>query len=691
MSENDRTREDLVEEVHRLRARVATLERLVDPPDNADPEIETVSQALERLGNSEERFRQLAESLDLAFWIVQIEPERILYVSPAFEAIWGHTPQQLYDNPRLWSDAIHTEDRPSVIQAWEPCLSGQEPAFLQLYRVIRPDGEVRWVEDSGYVLLDETGRAYRMVGNAKDVTDQVRVSRALRESEERFRQLADTLPTGLVVHAGGTIVYANRTAAQVANCALPSDLYGRNVFSFVHPDSLEVTQARIAAIYAKAADADWIESRFQRADGSPLPVEVAAARIDWRGEPAGLVIFNDITQRKRLDAEQRQLEWRMLEAQRTESMAVLAGGVAHDFNNLLVGMLGNADLAMLELPPGAPARARIEGIELAARRAAELARQMLAYSGKGRFVVGELDLHELARETSQLLGATITRKAALEYRFIERLPLVHGDATQIRQVLMNLMTNAAEAIQDAGSTITLETGVFHHSGGHLEDTWPAAELEPGHYALVAVEDTGVGMDEATRRRIFDPFFTTKFTGRGLGLAAVLGIIKGHRGAIRVHSAPGRGSRFELLLPALMESLTPDADEPSAADLPVQHGARTVLIVDDEETVRTVSGAMLEQAGYQIITAASGQEAVDLITTGAEMIDVVLLDLSMPGMDGQACFELLRAIQPELQVVLSSGYNEQDVVERFAPSTLAGFIQKPYRARELVAAIAKVFD
>ena len=508
-----------------------------------------------------------------------------------------------------------------------------------------------------------------------------------RESEERFRRLAETLPTGLAVHTRGRIVFANRAAADVAGCE-PDDLLGRDVFAFVHPSSVEVTQARIAAIYAKSADAAWIESTFQRADGSPFPVEVASSRIDWLGQPAGLVIFNDVSVRKQSDEEQRQLERRMLEAQRMESLAVLAGGVAHDFNNLLVGILGNADLALMELSPESPARARIEGIELASRRAADLARQMLAYSGKGRFVVDRMDLHTLLKEISHLLEATITRRAVVKYSFADLLPPVRGDATQIRQVLMNLMTNAAEAIEDNTGIITVGTALVDHRGDQRFDAWPAGYLEPGHYAVVSVSDTGAGMDEATRRRIFDPFFTTKFTGRGLGLAAVLGIIKGHGGAIRVQSQPGRGSRFEVLLPAMMDELTrADPDLAEAPPLAERHGA-TVLIVDDDETVRTVGAAMLGHAGYQVMTAADGVDAVQTFTEHHERIDAVLMDLSMPRMDGTACFAELRRIRPDVTVVLSSGYNEQDAVDRFAGSGLAGFIQKPYRASELLAAIAK---
>jgi CheY-like chemotaxis protein len=365
--------------------------------------------------------------------------------------------------------------------------------------------------------------------------------------------------------------------------------------------------------------------------------------------------------------------------------------VAHDFNNLLVGILGNADLALMELPASSAARARLEGIELAARRSADLARQMLAYSGKGRFVVGELDLHNLLREISHLLEATITRKAVVRYAFGENLPLVRGDATQIRQVVMNLMTNAAEAIHETSGIITIATGLRHHRDDDPQPHWPGVQLPPGHYATITISDTGMGMDEATRSRIFDPFFTTKFTGRGLGLAAVLGIVKGHGGSIRVSSEPGRGSSFEVLLPALMHSIELDEEELSDLLADRQDHTRTVFIVDDDETVRVVASAMLAHGGYQAISAADGSAAVELYAQRGDEVDLVLLDLSMPLMDGQECFERLRELDPQVRVVLSSGYNEQDAINRFTGDGLAGFIQKPYRAKGLLAAVGKALD
>jgi signal transduction histidine kinase/CheY-like chemotaxis protein len=416
-------------------------------------------------------------------------------------------------------------------------------------------------------------------------------------------------------------------------------------------------------------------------------VEVAASRIDWRGQPAALVLFNDVTARHQAEEERHALETRVQEVQRNESLAVLAGGVAHDFNNLLVGILGNADLALMDLAPESPARANIEGVELAARRAADLDRQMLAYSGKGCFVIDRLDLNSLLQEISHLMEATISKKAVLKYHLARSLPAVRADATQLRQVVMNLITNAAEAIGEHTGVITISTGVMECDAAYLDKVGLGADLPAGTYAFLEVSDTGCGMDEATLARVFDPFFTTKFTGRGLGLAAVRGIVKGHQGAIKVYSEVGRGTTFKVLLPASPEDMLRIVTPTGEAPTPVPRRA-TILLVDDEPTVRVVGSAMLRHGGYDVITARDGRAALEAFATRTDEIDCVLLDLSMPQLDGQETFRELRRIRPDVRVVLTSGYNEQDAVNRFAGKGLAGFIQKPYRASELLAAIAQ---
>ncbi len=606
----------------------------------------------------------------------------MLYVNREFTRITGY---RLEDLPTVQDWLLNAypdpEYRAFVLGNWERDVS--EPDRDVVYRVRCADGG-----DKHLLLRAAMLAGDRMVVTMLDFTQQEQMTRALRESEERFRQLADTVPTGLVVHTQGRIVYANRAAARIANAVNPDDLLGGEVFGFVHPDYLEITQSRIAKVYAKASDAEWIESRFQRGDGSPLPVEVASARIDWRGAPAGLVIFNDITDRLLVQEEQRSLERRMLEAQRMESLAVLAGGVAHDFNNLLVGILGNADLAQRELPADSPLRARLKHIELAAQRSAELARQMLAYSGGGDLADETLDLQALLREMKQLLESGLSHSAVISYRGLEDLPRVRGDATQLRQVFMNLITNAADAIEDGGS-IGIHATLRQRGAADPPPAWPGPPLSAGLYVAVTVTDDGGGMDEPTLRRIFEPFYSTKENGRGLGLASVLGIVKGHGGAISVFSQPGRGSRFEVLLPALEDGIDERFVESSAPAAEVDEQIRTVLMVDDDETVLFVGSNMLEHGGYEVITAEGGERAVELFRERGAEIDLVLLDLRMPGMDGRRCLELLQELDPGVRVVLSSGYGEHEARKRLAGLVPTAFIQKPYRTAALLEIIRRV--
>jgi signal transduction histidine kinase len=397
--------------------------------------------------------------------------------------------------------------------------------------------------------------------------------------------------------------------------------------------------------------------------------------------------FCHALERHAAEENRRQLEAQVQHAQKLESLGVMAGGIAHDFNNLLVAIMGNAGLALSEMPPDSPARDTVRDIETAAQRAAELTRQLLAYSGKGRFVVLPLDLNAIVDEMTHLFEVTVSKKAILRYDLSPGIPSVEGDATQLRQVIMNLILNASEALGDHGGTVTISTGAMVFSHGDLGRLPGGETLSHGTYAYVEVSDTGSGMPRETRDRIFEPFFTTKFTGRGLGLAAVMGIVRGHRGTIQVESAPGNGSRFRVLLPAADEPAQPVA-RPVPAPTTVQVNG-TVLVADDEQSVRMLATKLLKRMGFEVIVAVDGAEAVRLFRERADRIGLVLLDMTMPEMGGEEVFTEIRRLCPDVKVILSSGYNEQEAIKGFAGRGLAGFLQKPYRLDELHAKVAEV--
>ena len=533
---------------------------------------------------------------------------------------------------------------------------------------------------------------------SNELVEAAEVRHALEESEERFRMLAENVPGAIYLcknDARWTMLYLNDAVESLTG--YPKEDFLEDRISFVnlyHPED----SAGIFAAVEKALAARTpfhVVYRIKHRSGGWRWVEEAGAGIYREGELQLLEGFlSDITEKKRAEEERRGLEAQVQQAQKLESLGVLAGGIAHDFNNLLMGILGNADLALDEISPASPARQSIKNIETAGKRAAELCRQMLAYSGKGRFVIEALNLNEVVEEMAHLLRAAISKNAILRYQFAEHLPAVEADATQMRQVIMNLITNASDAIEEksavagAQGVISIMTGVLDCDAAYLRNAPLDEALPEGRYVYIEVSDTGCGMDAATREKIFDPFFTTKFTGRGLGLSAALGIVRGHRGVLKIYSEPGQGSSFKLLFPALTQAAETSQEEARPPEDWAPSG--TVLLVDDEEAVRGVGKRMLEKIGFEVLTAEDGRQALALFEQHRNTISCVLLDLTMPHMDGEQTFRELRRIREDVPVILSSGYNQQEITNRFVGRGLAGFVQKPYQMATLAQALREVF-
>ena len=476
------------------------------------------------------------------------------------------------------------------------------------------------------------------------------------------------------------ILYANPAFERMLEYA-PGELTGQHGSVVWFPEDL----ASSSVAWDEVRRLDSVPRRllrFRTKTGREVWVSVAVATIRYAERFGGAVsVFSDVTQARNLEA-------KIQQAQKLESLAVLAGGVAHDFNNLLVGILGNAGLALEEMPPEAPAREQIADIHASAIRAAELTKQLLAYAGKGRFVIGRIDVNRLIEEMTHLVSAVVPKNVLVRYNLTPELPAIEGDATQLRQLVMNLATNAADAIGKGSGVLTVTTSVVDADRAYLADTYLDEGLPAGSYVSIELADTGVGMSAETCARIFDPFFTTKFTGRGLGLPAVLGILRAHRGAIKVQSEPGRGSTFRVLLPAgsgAAESLRP------APSTERRREAGLVLVVDDDEAVRNVAKRALERAGYRVVTAADGQEGVEVFAQRKDEIRAVLLDLTMPRMGGEEAFRRLRQLSPDVRVLLSSGYSAQEATSVFAGKGLAGFVEKPFTSALLLEKLRAVLD
>ncbi len=404
--------------------------------------------------------------------------------------------------------------------------------------------------------------------------------------------------------------------------------------------------------------------------------------FDAEGKPYGLFgVSRDITERKRAEEERARAEEQMQQAQRLESLGVLAGGIAHDFNNLLMSILGHSSLAQTRLPHGSQVMDDLQQIEAAAQRAADLCSQMLAYAGKGQFSLEAVDLGCLIEEMARLLKVSISKKSLLKLDLLKDLPLIDADPAQIRQIVMNLIINASEAIGEQSGVITVSTGITTCDPESPCEAYIGNDTPEGEFVFLQISDTGCGMDRDTQQRIFEPFFTTKFTGRGLGLSAVLGIIRAHKGACRLHSELGKGTTFKALFPVRLSADSLEHEQFAPA-LPELEGTGTVLLVDDEHIVLDACRALLEAIGYSVLTALNGHDALVIYREHGRDIDLVILDLTMPHMDGAETYDELIKCDPEARIIIASGYAEQDVTTRFAGKGLAGFIHKPYSLAQL---------
>jgi len=413
--------------------------------------------------------------------------------------------------------------------------------------------------------------------------------------------------------------------------------------------------------------------------------------LDEAGKPYQYVsIHTDITRLIEQEDAERLHRKKLEHAQRLESLGVLAGGIAHDFNNLLTAIMGNAGLVDRTLEAGSPSKDKIQRVIKASEKAASLCKQMLAYSGKGHFIVQACDMSVLAQEMMELLQVSIDKNVVIKYELSEKLPSIEADVSQMHQVIMNLVTNANEAIEGHSGVITLSTGWLHADSQYLNALDGEENLATGDYVYMEVSDNGCGMDDKTIDKIFDPFYSTKLTGRGLGMSALHGIVRGHFGAIKVYSELGRGTTIKILFPVAEHASAPQ--DAAVKNRQLWHADGGVaLIVDDEEMIRELAGVMLRDMGFEVLTAANGLEAVELYPEHKDAIKLVLLDMSMPKMDGEQTFRELRKMNPDVCVILSSGYNEQEATERFKGKGLAGFVHKPYLPDVLEKAVAKALE
>ncbi|NCC51535.1 MAG: PAS domain S-box protein, partial [Spartobacteria bacterium] len=618
---------------------------------------------------SEMRFRAIFNSniIGVGTW----GPDGELYeVNDAYLKIIHKTREQLNRKEVNWKAITLPEDKPQDDQAVQEIL---ERGYCDSY-------------EKEYLLEDGTRVPALIMGVllnrnplmglalALDITDRKQAEEALTREREQLLSIFNSIDQMIYIADPVTyeILYVNpKLAAQLDEGFMERKCY--QAFQGLDAPCPFCTNNII--LKQKPAPYRW-EFHNTHLDRYFVLVDRI---INWPdGREVRFEFAMDITDRKQAEEARVSLERQVQHMQKLESLGVLAGGIAHDFNNLLTAILGHTDLALDSLSPTAPGRENLQEIAQVTRRAADLAKQMLAYSGKGQFVIKPIDIGNLIREMGHLLEVAISKRVVIRYNLEEDLPAFEGDVTQIRQVVMNLITNASESIGDNDGMVALSTGSvycdrsFLDGAAHLTRTVADGVLPEGMYVYFEVSDTGCGMDAATIAKIFDPFFTTKFTGRGLGMSAVLGIIRGHKGLIRIYSEPGKGTTFKVFFPVGVADEVPGVEMPADTDSEWR-GTGGVLLVDDDDWVRDAGRQMLERLGFEVLVATDGLEAVALYREHVDQIICVVLDLTMPHLSGYETFCELRKIKPSVNVILASGYNEQSALEDFEGVELAGFL------------------
>ncbi len=642
-------------------------------------------EAEQALRASEESYRQIVETANEGIWVIDAEA-RTAFVNRRMAELLGYEPEEMIGT-RLHDHAVGPWSQLADVEL-ERRRQGAPGKHDFEFR--RKDGSSLWAIVSANPIYDDGGSYVGALGMVTDITDRRQAEQALAEKTRHLESVTENSPDVLFRYDRELRhVFINRRAETLTGWSAEHHL-GKTHRELGLPESLcDLFETAALGVF-EGGEPSEIEFVFPSPDGPRTCQTRMVPEFSSGGDVETVLgIVRDVTEQRQAEEHHRRLEAKMQHAQKLESLGVLAGGIAHDFNNLLVGILGNASLALMDLPPHAPAREGIQQIEEAAQRAAELTNQMLAYSGRGKFVVQPLGLNELVGEMAHLLESVISKKAALRFDLVQDLPAIEGDATQLRQVIMNLITNAAEAIGDQSGIVLIRTSVLDIDRSYITRAMFDDTLTEGRYVGLEVSDTGCGMDEETRAKMFDPFFTSKFSGRGLGLAAVLGIVRGHQGAINVYSEPGRGTTIKVLLPVCGRQIAQSVESVESGG--EWHAEGTMLVIDDERSVLEVARRALERAGFRVLTAETGREGVLLFAQHADEVRAVLLDMTMPDMNGEETFRELRAIRPDVKVILSSGYNEQEVTSRFAGKGLAGFIQKPYQVRSLIDRVRRVLS
>jgi two-component system cell cycle sensor histidine kinase/response regulator CckA len=664
---------------------------LVRDPDNLPryfiSVIEDITEKIqtERALRGSEQLLTLAQNAaHLGLWDRDLRTN-VITSSGEYAGLYGLAADHPTPTYEEWLRLVHPEDRERVQEVLQEALEHQCPWDVE-FRVRWPDESVHWVCCKGAVYFDDSGQPVRAAGVNFDITERKRAESALRESEERFRRVFEEGPLGLaLVGKDYHFLKVNGALCQIVGYS-EAELLQMSFPDITHPDDLGANVELAEKLFKREIPFYQLQKRYVRKDGEIIWIKLTASVIRDQREEAlyGLGMIEDMTEIKRTQEE-------ALARQKLESLGVLAGGIAHDFNNLLGGILAEAELVEADLPPYSSPVEEIQRIKQSALRGSEIVRELMIYAGQNQTAFVEaVDVSRLTEEMLELLKVSISKHAVLRTVLRDNLPAVRGNAAQIRQVVMNLVINASEAIGERQGVISVTTAQV--SGSENLAFNGATTLPQGDYVRLQVSDTGCGMTEAVKAKIFDPFFSTKFAGRGLGLGVVQGIVRGHGGTIDLMSSPGEGATFQVFLPCTPQRVAKVHRAISSSGVG-QSKARTgtILVVEDEETLRLAISKALRKSGFSVMEASDGCGAMDLLRAQKDEIDVVLLDVTLPGIASREVFEETQRMRPDLRVIVTSAYSKETVDAFFAGLAIEHFIRKPFQLGDIVRLLGDVLS
>jgi len=638
---------------------------------------------LAELKENERRFRTVFESAPIGIAIANSEGY-FLQVNDSFARMLGYSSDELTQLTFL--DITHPEDLPESEKLSRQASEGEINYYIAEKRYLKKDGSAVWGRVRATAVKDSKSAVKYWLGLIEDITERKSAEKAIRESEEKYRNILEGIEEGYFeVDLKGCLMFYNNAMCKILGYT-PDELNEKNYRDFTSSKTARKIARVFKQVYNTGRSARVLNYEVVTKDGTNKILYLSASLMcDADQKPVGFRgIVQDVTDHLIAEKQREQLVTQMMQAQKMEAIGTLAGGIAHDFNNLLMGFQGNLSLMLLDVDRSHPHYDFLTNMEEYVKRGSELTRQILGFARGGKYEVRPTDLNDLLEKSAEMFSRT-RKEIAIHKKFQGDLWTVEVDRGQIEQVLLNIFVNAWQAMPEGGK-LFLETKNMVLA---IDDYRKPYALNPGEYVVIVITDTGIGMDKATRERIFEPFFTTKEVGQGtgLGLASAYGIIKNHNGVIDVDSKKGHGSTFKVYLPASKKKVVGKRD----AKGKTLTGSETILLVDDEEMIADLGQRMLEKLGYRVLLADSGSKALKAYETNADVIDLVILDMIMPGMGGSEAFDKLKAMNPAVRVLLSSGYSLNGQASQIMKRGCDGFIQKPFSLEQISKKIRKILD